>query len=230
MIDGFVSPFYVVLVMTLANSSLHQRLQGTVTLEDAMRFVEQIASGLAHVHTKRIIHRDLHSGNVLVCASAGGPDSLQLTDFGFARAFNADSGKEVAMSTTIVGGCNCPPEIVFAKTKRVHYTFALDVWCFGCIALDIGNRGHAPFHNPQGHQGLRNKIISIFGTPSRDIILKYGWTKAAMAAASGPSAVDTISWGLWRGEGHRGIIQQTLRYDMACRPDMQTCHKVFVRG
>ena len=119
-----------------------------MTLEDAMRFVKQIASGLAHVHTKRIIHRDLHSGNVLVCAAAGGPDSLQLTDFGLARAFNADSGKEVAMSTTIVGGCNCPPEIVFATTKRVHYTSALDAWCLGALlwTLETGGMRHSIIH------------------------------------------------------------------------------------
>ena len=104
-IDGFVSAFYVVLVMPLASATLHHHItKTTVTLEDAQRLVEQIASGLAHVHAKHIIHCDLPSGNILVCASAGSLHSAQLTDFGLACKFNAALGNEPAMSITVVGG------------------------------------------------------------------------------------------------------------------------------
>ena len=227
-IDGFVSAFYMVLVMPLAYTNLHQYLQETTLMSEcATSMTKDLAAGLAHIHAMGVIHRDCHSGNILVIRLSCGVShvSLQWTDFGMACLCGKDAERaKVLMSITIVGGYNCPPEIVFlpTSTKRAVYTSAVDVWCFGCIAIEIGAGGQPPFANPRGRQGLRDKIIDLFGTPLPDIVKKYGWVDVPER----PS-VESINWGLWHCDRHRATLQHTLRYDMTRRPDMQTVFLAF---
>jgi len=241
LLDCFVSAFYVVLVMPLASESMYHHIpKVNVTLDYAKHFLRQIASGIAHMHSKSIMHRDLHSGNVLV-VSAGGvsPASsvggvspaeawpcVQLADFGLACKFDASTGGQAEpLSAAVVGGYNLPPEIAFLpdSTSSAHYTSALDVWCFGCLVLEVGNKGRPPFFNRNGRAGLRDRILDKFGSPPEYIIRRYGWV-----SVHDRQQVSTISWGVWCEERHRSVIQCTLRYDMTRRPGMQACTMAFV--
>ncbi len=64
-LDGWLSPWYLVIVMELYKASISEyskslpgRCMRGGTLHHAMG---QVASGLAHMHSHRIVHRDLHS-------------------------------------------------------------------------------------------------------------------------------------------------------------------------
>ena len=203
LLDGFVSPYCVALVMPLARDTLHsyiiaKRNAQCITYNVAVAILGQLASGLAHVHAKHIIHRDVHSGNVVVYPNEDGNPSLvsvQLIDFGMARRHPADDGTlDKKMSVAVCGGYNSPPEIAFAPSSmcEVAYTSALDVWAFGCVALEVGGNGLPPFANSQGRLGIRDEILDTFGSPPDLLIHKYGWVDV-----SGRCAVVSIPWGLW---------------------------------
>ena len=154
--------------------------------------------------------------------SAGEIPSVQLTDFGIAQR----GGVSREMCVYIVGGFNCPPEVAFLppSTKSTHYTCAVDVWAFACVALEVGNGGRPPFQNPNGRAGIRDRILNYFGTPPSEMACKYGWVNLGDQAA-----LQRLSWGVWADARYRAIIQQALRYDMERRPSMSDCHSVFRR-
>jgi serine/threonine protein kinase len=81
---------------TLARFTTAQWGQGTlVEMMDERRFVmREIISAVSYLHEKRIAHRDLHSGNIMVSSPAEdrGEPRVKIVDFGSARRV-ADAGE-----------------------------------------------------------------------------------------------------------------------------------------
>lgn len=80
------TPEHVILALEKANGdlfSLYER-PGKYTEADAANNVQDMADGLAYLHSKSIAHRDLKLENVLV----GDRHVLKICDFGFARALS----------------------------------------------------------------------------------------------------------------------------------------------
>lgn len=59
---------------------------------EAIKLINQCASGLAYAHQKKLIHSDLKPGNVFITTDG----TVKLLDFGIARAFH--SGKSLSQS------------------------------------------------------------------------------------------------------------------------------------
>ena len=248
--DAFVSPFYTIMVMPLARQTLYTFVRNnakSLTSDITKVITAQIAAGLAHIHSKGIIHRDIHSGNVLLFHTVTDCSSLQsgshcedgvsssaqelpnsgvrLADFGLSCP-GVSEGNDMAnkFSVTVVGGYNAAPEVLFvsSNTKRVHYTSALDVWALACLAAEIGRRGRPLFFTPKGRDGIRGAIIEKLGSPPVEISDKYRWpvTKVSFPAKE-------IHWGLWEGDDAKMLFQQALRYDMYMRPTMESIVQAF---
>lgn len=65
----------------LAGGDLKQRIAAGISEPDALRYLRQIASGLAQVHNVGILHRDLKPGNIML----RGDNTVALIDFGLAK-------------------------------------------------------------------------------------------------------------------------------------------------
>ncbi|MCB9677681.1 MAG: serine/threonine protein kinase [Alphaproteobacteria bacterium] len=59
--------------------------QKTLPVPRVAHLAAQIAAGLGAAHQHGIIHRDLRSSNIMVCAIDGIPDVVKILDFGLAR-------------------------------------------------------------------------------------------------------------------------------------------------
>ena len=132
-LDGYVTPFFMVLVMERASMNLHEYLtqrdkKTEMTEAIAIAIARQAADALQYVHSRGLIHRDLHSGNILMCLA--GPDisetTVRLTDFGMACLLpDASQGKKhkgSKMTANVVGGYNAGPELLFSGLQTCRYT------------------------------------------------------------------------------------------------------------
>lgn len=67
--------------------SLADRRQQILSEQEALRYIQQIGEALIVVHENRLIHRDVHPGNIFLRVRDGQPEAV-LIDFGLALDFD----------------------------------------------------------------------------------------------------------------------------------------------
>lgn len=122
-------------------------------------FVRQILEGLAYLHNRNIIHRDIKGANVLVDNKGG----VKISDFGISKRVEAST-----MLNQGPSGSNRPslqgsvfwmaPEVVRQST----HTKKADIWSLGCLIVEMFTGAH-PFPN---HSQLQ-AIFAIGGNKAK---------------------------------------------------------------
>lgn len=100
-------------------------------------FVRQILQGLAYLHDKNIIHRDIKGANVLVDNKGG----IKISDFGISKKVEADLLKSSASNhrPSLQGSVFwMAPEVV----KQTSYTLKADIWSLGCLIVEMLTGSH----------------------------------------------------------------------------------------
>ncbi|CAG5119621.1 unnamed protein product, partial [Candidula unifasciata] len=136
--DAFESPRQMVLVMEyIGAGELFERViddDYILTENDCIHFVRQICEGLAHMHSKSILHLDLKPENIL-CVEENS-NRIKIIDFGLARFYTPGQGTKVLFGT---------PE--FIAPEVINYdeiSFATDMWSLGVICYVLLS-GLSPF-------------------------------------------------------------------------------------
>ncbi|PRP79768.1 hypothetical protein PROFUN_12630 [Planoprotostelium fungivorum] len=97
-----------------------------IPLENKIKFILGIASGMHHLHHENIIHRDLAARNVLLSSSF----EPKISDFGLSR--KTESADDASMTTSNVGPLKwMAPEAIVRKeysAKSDVFSFAMTVW------------------------------------------------------------------------------------------------------
>ncbi len=115
------------------------------------RVCHDVTLGLAELHMRNVIHRDIKSDNILI----GTDGRVKLTDFGFAAVTEGSNG----MRSTMVGTPYwMAPEVV---TKQ-PYTTAIDVWSLGIMTLEMID-GEPPYMDQDPVKALY--LIATHGSP-----------------------------------------------------------------
>jgi serine/threonine-protein kinase len=89
--------------------------KGTLSLEEVVRFVQDIATGLHVAHELKIVHRDLKPENVMICKDADGAERAVVMDFGLAKERRADAELQKLTATGIILGT---PEFMSPEQLR----------------------------------------------------------------------------------------------------------------
>jgi len=114
----------------MEGGSIHDRLsrEGAFTEEETSKYCQQILEGLAYLHTKNIIHRDIKGANILLDNS----NNCKLADFGSSRQIQTIRSKTGCKS---VHGTPywMSPEVINGE----GYGRKADIWSLGCAALEM---------------------------------------------------------------------------------------------
>jgi eukaryotic-like serine/threonine-protein kinase len=101
-------------------------VKGPMAPAEAVRVALQITSALEAAHTKKILHRDLKPGNILM-SSAG----VKLLDFGLAKLF-ADED-----STLTIGVSGTPLYMSPEQAEGKRLDARSDVFSFGLVLYEL---------------------------------------------------------------------------------------------
>ncbi|KAG9218908.1 hypothetical protein CCMSSC00406_0000978 [Pleurotus cornucopiae] len=130
--------------------------QTQFSFEDAhlKSLCHQMLAGLAYLHHKGVIHRDIKGSNILL----NNRGELKLADFGLARFYH--KRRRVDYTNRVITLWYRPPELLFGATV---YGPEVDMWSAGCIMLELYTKKPVFQGNDEIHQ--LDVIYRIFGTP-----------------------------------------------------------------
>ncbi len=128
--------------------------QGPFEPVRALKVLRDIAEGLAEIHAKGIVHRDLKLDNVLLASAAGG-ERARLLDFGIARLAEAEERGQAMTQAGIVLGT--PEYISPEQATGQRLDVRSDVYAFGILAYRLLS-GHHPFPGPTARDFLLQHI------------------------------------------------------------------------
>ena len=120
----------------------------------------QIILGIKHIHSKKIVHRDIKLENILIDLN----NNIKICDFGIGRILKSEK-------QMLYDKCGTPmymaPEILLSSKTKGYEGFPVDIWSSG-ISLYIMLSGTLPFN-------LKNKESSDMSNESNNnnIELQY---------------------------------------------------------
>ncbi|CAG0898326.1 unnamed protein product [Cyprideis torosa] len=165
----------ITLIMELCDENLHEWLERHPFERrchgDVMHMLVGLSNGLAYIHEQRIIHRDLHPGNILI-KLVNGEQIVKITDFGLSVAVNTGN---TSHSDRVGHNFYRAPEASYPDERmRLHYDFKIDVYSAGFIFYEL--LGNFPFSERKERleDALRPKFVpNIRDSPEeRNIIIR----------------------------------------------------------
>ncbi|KAJ4001146.1 Pkinase-domain-containing protein [Lentinula boryana] len=115
----------------------------------------QMFQGLAYLHHKGVIHRDIKGSNILI----NNQGELKLADFGLARFYQ--KRRKADYTNRVITLWYRPPELLFGATV---YGPEVDIWSAGCIMLELFTK--KPIFQGNDELSQLDAIYKVFGTPT----------------------------------------------------------------
>ncbi|KAM0951500.1 putative mitogen-activated protein kinase kinase kinase STE-STE11 family [Dioscorea sansibarensis] len=115
---------------------------GAMTESVVRNFTRHILNGLAYLHSKNTMHRDIKGANLLVDAHG----VVKLADFGMAKHL---SGATANLSMKGTPYWMAPEVMQATMNKEVGYDLAVDIWSLGCTIIEMFT-GKPPWSGLEG--------------------------------------------------------------------------------
>jgi cyclin-dependent kinase 12/13 len=113
------------LVLDWCDSTLHEVMRNRrLTMNQIKLLFSQLLHGLAHIHSKGILHLDIKPSNLLLRDS-----HLVIADFSISLRKN-----EEPYLQTYVSSWYRPPELIHGKGQ---YSFGVDMWSAACVFAEM---------------------------------------------------------------------------------------------
>lgn len=136
--DGNVMSWNVMVLSPLAEPGSLDTLLRTFPMDvnRARSWTVSLLDALSWLHTRAIIHQDIHLGNILIVTNSTGDMAPKLADIGYQRELHKlTTAKTVTSMTDARSAYWFPPEIAAASNPQ--YTQKTDIWDFGLVFLQL---------------------------------------------------------------------------------------------
>ncbi|CAB4410623.1 unnamed protein product [Rhizophagus irregularis] len=147
---------YILVMEYATGGDLHKYLQKNFTNitwnKEKLYILYQISEGLETIHEKKFVHRDFHSGNIVLFKSnkSNNCDEWKIGDLGLSRAVNSKSSNHEI--------CGVIPYIAPEIFKGSEFSKEADIYSFGMIMWEL-TTGCIPFVNVKHDKLLVYKIL-----------------------------------------------------------------------
>jgi len=138
-----------------------ERFDGALLQAELKGILQQVLSGMEHVHRAWYLHRDMKTSNILVHRTG----RIALADFGLARPYSEPRRPLTQLVCTLWYRA---PELLLGHDR---YGPPVDVWSIGCIFAEL-LRKEALFQG-QGELDQMDQIFATVGTPTTDVWPEY---------------------------------------------------------
>mmetsp|Transcript_8450 Transcript_8450/g.31204 ORF Transcript_8450/g.31204 Transcript_8450/m.31204 type:complete len:931 (+) Transcript_8450:153-2945(+) len=123
---------------------------------ECMRLLADVVSGLAHLHSMGVVHRDLKPQNVLVTKSG----RAKLADMGISKKLDADQSSFDTLASSGTFGWQAPEQLLKssrmsssddssstrgASSGTLRLTRGIDIFSLGCLIFYVLSEGKHPF-------------------------------------------------------------------------------------
>jgi serine/threonine-protein kinase len=129
------------------------------SIPEAVRWTSHLASALSAAHAIKVVHRDLHLGNLLLHRDARGRQTLKVLDFGYAKLLDGSPVPALGNPTDAELLVGSPRFVAPEAVCSEPVTEQVDVYAAGLVLLTLLT-GQLPF-------------ASLLGT--REIYLAHVW-------------------------------------------------------
>jgi serine/threonine protein kinase len=128
----------------VAGESLSHRLAQRQKLpaREVIQIATDVAKGLSYAHKHGVVHRDIKSGNIMICQRADGKELAKIVDFGLAKSlFDKSEAQDLTKSGEVFGS----PFYMSPEQCRGRKVDARsDIYSLGCVMYEAIT-GFPPF-------------------------------------------------------------------------------------
>jgi tetratricopeptide (TPR) repeat protein len=142
------------------------RRSGRLEAKLALEIATQVAAGLAEVHKRKLVHRDIKPGNIVVSIEGGDTTTAKIIDLGLAKSA-PDAPPEAAIS--IPGAFAGTPE--FASPEQfagISVDIRSDLYSLGAVLWEMVT-GHAVFEGSPAEVMYRHQHASLPAEQLEDV-------------------------------------------------------------
>lgn len=175
------------LIMAFCENGSCYKYVGQLKEADAWKFIADVASGLAYLHSRDIIHQDIKPDNILI----DGNGNYLITDFGI--SVQARSTLRKSMSNASSGGgttAYMAPERFSKDPKPIK---ASDIWSLGATIYELIT-GRLPFGEVGGGLQLGGASIPTIDSPISATLRKTITRMLSDEPTQRPSASVLADW------------------------------------
>lgn len=154
---GLAEDGHPFIVMDLADGKPLSRIieeEGTLAPEKAVMIASQVCEGLAHAHSKGVIHRDVKPSNIMISHDRSGKLIAQVADFGIAKISDDDGGSDLTKTGDVFGS---PLYMSPEQCRGKKVDAQSDIYSFGCVLFEMLT-GEPPF---KGDSALGTLMLHV---------------------------------------------------------------------
>ncbi len=193
--------------------ALLDHLKAPFTVPEAKCVMHQTLAGVAEIHARWMVHRDLKTSNLLV----SGDGVIKVADFGLVRMF---CEPRIPLSPVAMTLHYRPPEILLGELR---YGPEADMWSVGCIMYEL-LVGFPPFVGSTELEQL-SAIFDVLGTPTEATWPSLKNLPLAQKLNFAAQPVNRLKKRLPPGLTQEGfdLLQRMLSYEPSSRPTAKEC-------